>query len=125
MEESAKELTPRQFKAIPKLLTGRTVAEGCEAARIGKTTLYKWRKNSHFMQEYTRQRRALIQDAYAVLERSIEKAASELAGLLDSGNERVKRLAAVNILDLHSKYVSSEELEMRINEIEKRLEIES
>ena len=122
MEELDNELTPRQLKAIPKLLTGRTVAEGCKAARIGKTTLYKWRKSSLFMQEYTHRRQALIQEAYAVLERSIEKAASELAGLLDSDNERVKRLAAVNILELHSKYISSEELEMRITEIEKRLE---
>jgi hypothetical protein len=45
-----------------------------------------------------------------------------LAGLPDAGDDRLRRLAAKDILDQHAKFQESHELTRRIEAIEDRLE---
>jgi hypothetical protein len=58
----------------------------------------------------------------APLSQSVSKAVSTLVGLLDTGDGRLKRLAAKDILDEHAKLRELDELTRRISAIEERLE---
>jgi hypothetical protein len=78
--EKAK-LTDRQLKAIPSMVGSPTYAEGCKKARINKTTVYKWLKDSDFKAELERQREEVASEAFGVLSQSLTKAVETLVGL--------------------------------------------
>jgi hypothetical protein len=52
---------------------------------------------------------------------SVMKAVETLVGLLDTGDGRLKRLAARDILDQHVKFREFDELTRRIEAIEEQL----
>jgi len=51
---------------------------------------------------------------FALLSQSVAKAVETLAGLLDTGDGRLQRLAARDILDQHVKFRELDELTRRI-----------
>ncbi len=115
-------LSRRQLKAIPFLVSSPTYTQGCEQAKINKTTLYKWLKNTEFKAELDRQRSEIVETAFGMIAQNIEKAVSTLVGLLDSGDDRVKRLTANDIISHFLKYKELKDLEERIRQIERQLE---
>jgi hypothetical protein len=116
------ELTDKQREAIPKILGGKTIGEGCKDAKISQSTFYVWKKNPEFVEEFDYQRNELIKAAYSVIEGSLEEAALKLRELLKSKDVRVQRMAAVNIIELYGKHVESGELKKKVEEIEKKLD---
>jgi hypothetical protein len=120
-EEKIK-LSRRQLKAIPFLIGSPTYTQGCEKAKINKTTLYKWLKNPEFRTELDRQRGEIVEAAFGMIAQNIEKAVSTLVGLLDTGDDRVKRLTANDIVNHFLKRRELVDLEERIERIEERLE---
>jgi hypothetical protein len=121
IEEKIK-LSRRQLKAIPFLIGSPTYTQGCEKAKINKTTLYKWLKNPEFRTELDRQRSEIVEAAFGMIAQNIEKAVSTLVGLLDTGDDRVKRLTANDIIGHFLKHKELRELEERIERIEERIE---
>ena len=121
IEEKIK-LSRRQLKAIPFLIGSPTYTQGCEKAKINKTTLYKWLKNPEFRTELDRQRSEIVEAAFGMIAQNIEKAVSTLVGLLDTGDERVKSLTANDIVNHFLKRRELVDLEERIERIEERLE---
>jgi hypothetical protein len=121
IEEKIK-LSRRQLKAIPFLIGSPTYTQGCEKAKINKTTLYKWLKNPEFRTELDRQRGEIVEAAFGMIAQNIEKAVSTLVGLLDTGDDRVKRLTANDIVNHFLKRRELVDLEERIERIEERLE---
>ena len=121
IEEKIK-LSRRQLKAIPFLIGSPTYTQGCEKAKINKTTLYKWLKNPEFKVELERQRSEIVEAAFGMIAQNIEKAVSTLVGLLDTGDDRVKRLTANDIVNHFLKRRELVDLEERIEQIEERLE---
>jgi hypothetical protein len=121
IEEKIK-LSRRQLKAIPFLIGSPTYTQGCEKAKINKTTLYKWLKNPEFRTELDRQRSEIVEAAFGMIAQNIEKAVSTLVGLLDTGDDRVKRLTANDIVNHFLKRRELVDLEERIERIEERLE---
>jgi phage terminase small subunit len=120
--EEKPKLIRRQLKAIPFLVSSSTYTQGCEKANINKTTLYKWLKNPEFKAELDRQRSEIVEAAFGMIAQNIEKAVSELVGLLDTKDERVKCLTANDIIRHFLKHKELKDLEERIERIEKRLE---
>jgi hypothetical protein len=120
-EEKIK-LSRRQLKAIPFLIGSPTYTQGCEKAKINKTTLYKWLKNPEFRTELDRQRSEIVEAAFGMIAQNIEKAVSTLVGLLDTGDDRVKRLTANDIVNHFLKRRELVDLEERIERIEERIE---
>ena len=120
-EEQTK-LTDRQIKAIPHLVASPTYTEGCKEAGINKTTLYKWLKDGQFKAELDRQRDEVAAEAFGVLSQSLTKAVEVLAGLLDNKDDRLKRLAAKDVIDFFVKHKETEDIDRRLTEVEKRLE---
>lgn len=115
-------LSRRQIKAIPFLVTSPTYTHGCEKAKINKTTLYKWLKDPAFKAELDRQRDEIAAEAFGVLTQSLTKAVESLVGLLDTGDERTRRLTANDVINHFLKRRELVDLEERIERIEERLE---
>jgi len=76
------QLTDRQLKTIPFIVTGSTYTEGCEKAQVDRTTLYEWLKQPEFKAELYRQRNEIAEEAFRALENSLSKAMNTLTGLL-------------------------------------------
>ena len=115
-------LTTKQLKAIPRILAAKTYEDGCKAARISKTCFYDWMQDEAFKAELQRQRGELVETAFAMVAQSVERAASTLVTLLDATDDRVKRLAANDIIGHHLKHRELVDLEDRITVIEERLQ---
>jgi hypothetical protein len=120
--EEKPKLIRRQLKAIPFLVSSSTYTQGCEKANINKTTLYKWLKNPEFKAELDRQRSEIVEAAFGMIAQNIEKAVSTLVGLLDTGDDRVKRLTANDIIGHFLKHKELKDLEECIERIEEKLE---
>jgi len=114
-------LTRRQLKAIPFIVASPTYADGCEKAKINKTTLYKWLKAPEFKAELERQRDNVIAEAFGVLSQSLTKAVETLVGLLDNKDDRIKRLTAKDVIDFIIRHKENEDLDKRLTEVEKRI----
>ena len=121
MTEKAK-LTTRQVKAIPILLAARSYEAGCKKARIAKSTFYAWMQDEAFAAELERQKNEIVEAAFGLIGINVEKAITTLVGLLDTGDDRVKRLAANDIIGHFLKRRELVDLEERIGRIEERLE---
>jgi predicted DNA-binding transcriptional regulator AlpA len=120
MAEETK-LTTKQAKAIPVLLAAKSYDQGCEAAGISRTCLYEWMQNETFRGEFERQRSELGETAFGMITQNIERAVQTLVGLLDSRDERVKRLTANDIVNHFLRHKELRELEERLQAIEDRL----
>ena len=104
-------------------MSSSTYTKGCEKAKINKTTLYKWLKNPEFKAELDQQRSEIVEAAFGMIAQNIEKAVSTLVGLLDTGDDRVKRLASNDVINHFLKRRELVDLEERIERIEERLEM--
>jgi phage terminase small subunit len=119
--EKKPQLTDRQLKAIPHIVSSPTYTEGCKKAKVNKGTFYKWLKDPEFKAEVDRQRDEVAAEAFGVLSQSLTKAVETLAGLLDNEDDRLKRLTAKDIIDFIIRHKENEDLDKRLTEIEKRL----
>ena len=116
------QLTDRQIKIIPIIVSCPTYADGCKKARLNRTTFYQWLKQPEFKAEFDRQRSEIVDAAFSMIAQNIEKAVSTLVGLLDTGDDRVKRLTANDIIGHFLKRRELVDLEERRERIEKQLE---
>ena len=116
-----KKLTARQLKAIPLIVTSPTYSEGCKKAKVNRTTFYGWLKIPRFKTELDRQRDEIAAEAFGVLSQSLTQAVEALVGLLVNTDDRLKRLAAKDIIDFIIRHKENEDLDERLKEVEKRL----
>jgi len=114
-------LTERQLKAIPHIVSSPTYTEGRKKAKINKTTLYKWLKDPVFKVELDHQRDEVAAEAFGILSQGLTKAVETLVNLLDNKDNRLKRLAAKDVIDFIIRHKENEDLDNRLKEIEKRL----
>ncbi len=114
-------LTAKQTHAIPFIVSSPTYTQGCRRARINKCTLYKWLKIPEFKTELDRHRDEVASEAFGVLTQNVTKAVESLAGLLDNEDDRLKRLAAKDVIDFIIRHKENEDLDRRLTSIEARL----
>lgn len=115
-------LTERQIKAIPLIVASPTYTEGCKKAKLNRTTFYEWLKNPEFKTELDRQRDEIAAEAFGVLSQGLTKAVETLVSLLDNKDDRLKRLAAKDIIDFIIRHKEIEDLDERLTAIEQRLD---
>lgn len=115
------QLTDRQLKAIPVIVTCPTYTEGCKKAKLSRTTFYDWLKKPEFKAELEKQRDEITAEAFGVLTQNITKAVEALVGLLDNKDDKLKRLAAKDVIDFIIKHKEIEDLDKWLTAIEKRL----
>ena len=115
------ELTPRQLKTIPFIVSSPTYTEGIEKAKLNRTTFYKWLKEPEFKAELDRHRDEVAAVALGILSQSLTKAIETLTGLLNTQDERLKRLVCKDIIEHILKYREVDDLDARLKKIEKLL----
>jgi len=114
-------LTTRQIKALPFLAGAATHAEGCELAKVSRKTFYEWIKNPVFKAELAKLREQAVVDGMEVLKANFEKAVGALVEILATENEELKRRTACNIIDYVLKSKEFNDIEQRLDEIEKAI----
>jgi len=97
-----------------------TYSEGCKKAKINRATLYKWLKIPAFKTKLDQQRDEIVAEAFGVLSQGLTKAVETLVGLLDNKDNRLKRLAAKDVIDFIIRHKENEDLDERLKEVEKR-----
>ena len=116
-----KKLTDRQLKVIPIIVTSPTYSEGCKKAKLNRTTFYEWMKKPEFKAELDRQRDEIAAEAFGVLSQGLTKAVEALVDLLDNKDDRLKRLAAKDVIDFIIRHKENEDLDDRLTEVERLL----
>jgi len=91
-------LSRKQIKAIPIILSEKTIEAGCEQAAISKSTFYRWMATEDFRAEFDRQCTTLATDALQAVRQNVGRATECLVKLLDSPDLAVRRRAAVDLL---------------------------
>ncbi|MFC1592658.1 phBC6A51 family helix-turn-helix protein [Candidatus Omnitrophota bacterium] len=112
-------LTNRQIKTIVNFLASSSIEETCRKSKISKATFYKWIKDDDFKSFLEEKRNEMIKGALDKLKLAIEKAVSVLIDLMLSGNESIRRLASKDIIEYVLKSIELENIEDRLNKIER------
>ena len=115
------QLSRRQLRAIPFIVSSSTYTEGCQKAKLNRTTFYDWLSQPEFKAELDRQRDEITAEAFSILTQSLTKAVEALTGLLDNQDDRLKRLTAKDVIDFIIRHKENEDLDRRLTEVEKCL----
>jgi transposase len=115
------ELTARQLKAMPFVVSCPTYTEAIQKAKVGRKTFYEWLKQPEFKAELDRQRDEITSEAFGKLSQSLTKAVENLVKLLDHADDRLKRLACKDVIEYILEHKAIDDLENRIEAIEQRL----
>lgn len=121
MDENEKALTTRQRKAIPIILASKTITEGVEKAGIKRETFYKWNRTPEFKEAFREQRQEMIDLALHELKVSTSEAVGVLRALLSAEGESIRLRTAQAILDNILKSVEIENIEHRLDVLERSL----
>ncbi len=116
-------LTARQYNAISALMTEPTVRKACEVSHTPERTMYKWLKDKPFVGEYRAARREAVTQAIARLQSASGAAVGVLLRLMvNARSEAVKLGAASKIIDTAIESVTLEDLMLRIQALEERMD---
>jgi len=115
------ELSARQRRTIPFIITSPTIVEGVSKAGITTKTFYQWLEQPEFKAELDRQRDEAAKAAFDILTQALTKAVENLVKLLDHADDRLKRLACKDVIEYIIEHKAIEDLAKRIEAIEQRL----
>ena len=115
------QLSDKQLRVIPHLLAAPSIEEGCKQAKVARATVYEWLKNETFRNELRRHREEIVTGALETLKANVSKATEALVGLLGSENESIRHRAARDVIEFTQRAIENENLEERIENLERRL----
>lgn len=117
-------LNPRQTKFLEVLLTSQTITEASKKAGITENTAYKYLADAEFNKEYTEAKRASLQHVSTRLNEIALRSISVLDEIANNPDETgASRVRAVQVaLDYAFKAMEIEDLNARMNELEKLLQ---
>lgn len=121
-EQNLTNLTRKQLKTIPVIISAKTITEGVKQAGISKTLFYEWMKNDIFKNEFISRQNDLIDTALKELKGLSSEAVESLGKLLrETENENIRLKAISLILDHTIKMKELEEIEERLKELERKV----
>jgi phage terminase small subunit len=119
------ELTARQQQLLVELVKNSDLQQAARTAGVGRTTVYRWLADPRFSAELARLRNETMKEALDSVKALTTRAAQELAGLMDTEDERLKRLLCNDILGHAIKVRELEEIERRLDRMEERMNRET
>lgn len=111
----------KRDKVITALLTCRTLEGAAKAAGIGRRTLYRYLEDPVFRKELREKRNALMDSALDSIRGKVQKAVDQLDALMDCEDDRTRRLACKDLIDYSLRIKESQDMEERLEAIEKLL----
>lgn len=115
-------LTARQKKLLTALVKISDVQAACKAAGVGRTAAYCWLKDPDFREELNRLRDNALSDALTHIKTYTTQAVDQLALLMQSQDERLRRQACNDILSHSLAIRGKETLDQRIQVLERKVE---
>lgn len=115
-------LTARQQQLLVALVKNPDLQAAAKAAGVGRTTVYRWLEDPRFSGELARLRNEAMKEALESVKSLTTRAAQELIGLLDTQDERLRRLLCNDILTHAIKVREIEEIERRLRLLERQLD---
>jgi hypothetical protein len=123
--EAKKQVTPKQERAIIALLNNPKIEEAARVSGVNAGTLFRWLNEPTFAATYRAARRETFSHAVARLQRASTIAVTVLVNIcLDPKTGSTARVSACRaILEHGSKGTSVDELEGRIEELERKQKV--
>ena len=122
MKRDTGDLSARQLLALP-IIAGEPTVEGA-AEKIGVTrkTVYEWLKQDSFKRALEEARKEYVESGFRTMRLGAKRAADKIIEHLDCTDEKVSLRAAEDIIEFAKEFISLEDHEQRIKELEERLE---
>ncbi len=114
-------LTVRHMRLLEALVRDPNVLKACESVGVSRATAYRWMEEPTFKAELERQRDAVLTTAMAGVKAQSIRAAEELAVLLGTKDERLRRMVCNDVLTRSMKVREMEEFERRLVALENQL----
>lgn len=105
-------------KALIALLNTNSIRDAAKAVRLSEETLYRYLRESDFLQEYREARRQTVENAVSSLQRSASEAAETLRRNLHCENPAVEVRTAQIILENAVKGVELIDIIERLENLE-------
>ncbi len=123
MIENEGKLSARQHRLILAMLQHGTIREAARTCGVGEATVFRWLKDAAFVNAYREARRQAVSQAIAALQQNAAEAVGTLRQIVrDESVVPSTRLAAARtILDLALKGIELDDLEIRLEELERRV----
>jgi hypothetical protein len=114
-------LSRKKDQAVMALITEPTIKAAAQKVGITTPTLHKWLKLSEFKAAYREARREAVTVAIARLQQAAAEAVEALRAIMnDTSKPASARVSAArSILELAIKAIEIEDLEVRIEELER------
>ncbi len=122
IDRNRRNLTDRQKRAIPILLSPGSKAERCERAGVSRETYYNWMSEEHFRSAFEEQQQEITRDAITSLKLLSQEAVAGLGRLLHSRSEAIRLKAILAVIEHTIFAVQNEMLEQRVSALEKSVE---
>lgn len=119
--ENRPELNARQQCLLAELVRTPDIQAAAKAAGVGRTSAYRWLEEPAFAEELARLRNEVVNKALGSVKAQATRAAEELQRLLDTDNERLRRLVCKDILSYSIRVRELEEIERRVVRLEERM----
>jgi hypothetical protein len=119
--EPKKALTARQKKLLTVLVGMTDLKAAANIAGVGRTTAHRWMKEPLFLEELTRLRDRALTEALSTVKSYTAQAAEELAKLLHTGDERLRRQICNDIMSHSLRIREVENLDHRVQALENKM----
>lgn len=122
MQDSHDNLTPKQVTALTALLAGRTVEAAALAAKVNPATVHRWLAQPDFQAAHRAARRELAQQGLALVQTLVCAAVGTVADILGDRTQppSIRLRAAQIVLETTVRWIETDDLARRLEELEKR-----
>jgi hypothetical protein len=121
--KGSNELSLKQERSILLLIAGLSLDAVAKKLKISNSSLWRWQQNDLYVARYRHLRRIRVEHSIAALQSLTADAVQCLRRNLSSGNTASEVRSALGILTKSFEAVDLLEMETRVSEVEKRLEI--
>ena len=108
----------RQQQLLVELVANPDIQAACKAAGVGRSTAHRWLKEPVFRAELARQRDMVLSETMDSVKTHATRAMAELAELLDTEDDRLRRLICNDILGHALRVRELEDFERRLVALE-------
>lgn len=120
-DTAANRLTRRQKRLIPLLVSMPSEQQACDAAKISRSTLYSWKHQQTFTDALRLAQDEAFADSLSKVKVNASAAVETLLELMRAGKQDVRARCAALILEHALKIRQVEELEARLEILERAL----
>jgi hypothetical protein len=122
MKRDTDKLSARQRLALPVIAAEATIEGAAEKIGVTRKTVYEWLKQEPFKRAIEEARKEYMESGFRTMRLAAKRAAEKIVQHLDCTDAKVSLRAAEDVIEFAKEFISLEDHERRIKELEDRLE---